>query len=155
MAAAEFAIRDTPVNYPEESMTQVAEDPMLSPPDHHGAAFGGITAAAPDPEPPGRPDFVAIRDSAEFAVLRRRFRRFVFPMSAVFFLWYLSYVLLAAYARDLMSHRLVGSVNVALVLGLLQFASTIAITCGYLRYARRYIDPQIAAIRRRAGTARR
>jgi len=30
------------------------------------------------------PDFAAIRSGAEFGVLRRRFRRFVFPMSALF-----------------------------------------------------------------------
>jgi uncharacterized membrane protein (DUF485 family) len=135
-------------------MTQVSDDPIVSPPERRGAAFGGITGA-PDAKPTDRPDFVAIRDSAEFTALRRRFRQFVFPMSALFFLWYLTYVLLAAYARDFMSHRLVGSVNVGLVLGLLQFASTIAITGGYLRYARRHIDPQVAAIRRRAGAAKK
>lgn len=135
-------------------MTQVADAPIVSPPEQHGAAFGGITGA-PDDKPIDRPDFVAIRDSAEFTVLRKRFRQFVFPMSALFFLWYLTYVLLAAYARDFMSYRLVGSVNVGLVLGLLQFASTIAITAGYLRYARRHIDPQVAAIRRRVGAAKK
>jgi uncharacterized membrane protein (DUF485 family) len=85
--------------------------------------------------------------------LRRRFRAFVFPMTALFFVWYLTYVLLAAYARGFMSHRLFGSVNVALVLGLLQFATTIAITNGYRRYARRRLDPQVRLIRSRAGVA--
>jgi hypothetical protein len=45
---------------------------------------------------PGEIDFLAIQRSPEFAVLRRRLRRFVFPMSAAFFGWYLCYVLLAA-----------------------------------------------------------
>ena len=39
-------------------------------------------------------------------------------MSALFFLWYLTYVLLSAYARGFMSERLLGSVTVGLVFGL-------------------------------------
>jgi uncharacterized membrane protein (DUF485 family) len=116
-------------------------------------SFGGITERAqPDPGNDS-PDFVAIHGSAEFGALRRRFRTFVFPVSALFFVWYLTYVLLAAYARGFMSHRLAGSVNVGLVLGLLQFVSTIAITLGYLRFARSRIDPQVRLIRGRAGVA--
>ncbi|MPZ80946.1 MAG: DUF485 domain-containing protein [Actinophytocola sp.] len=136
-------------------MTQVVHSPIASrAPAPPGAPFGGITGQpSPAPAPAGPPDFVAIQNSPEFAALRRRFRRFVFPMSALFFLWYLTYVLLAAYARGFMSHRLIGSVNVGLVLGLLQFVSTIAITVGYVRFARTKIDPQVAAIRTDAGVA--
>jgi uncharacterized membrane protein (DUF485 family) len=101
----------------------------------------------------GQPDFTAIHASEEFTELRRRFRRFVFPMTALFFLWYLGYVLLAAYARGFMSQRVFGAVHVGLVLGLLQFVSTLAITAGYLRFARQRLDPRVAAIRARAGAA--
>jgi uncharacterized membrane protein (DUF485 family) len=100
-----------------------------------------------------QPDFAAIHASDEFTELRRRFRRFVFPMTASFFLWYIGYVLLTAYARDFMSQRVFGAVHVGLVLGLLQFVSTLAITAGYLRFARRRLDPQVAIIRTRAGAA--
>jgi uncharacterized membrane protein (DUF485 family) len=100
-----------------------------------------------------QPDFAAIHASAEFTELRRRFRRFVFPMTVLFFLWYIGYVLLAAYARDFMSQRVFGTVHVGLVLGLLQFVSTLAITVGYLRFARQRLDPQVAKIRARAGVA--
>ena len=99
--------------------------------------------------------YAEVQSSPKFTELRGRFRRFVFPMSALFFLWYLTYVLLAAYARGFMSHRLFGAVNVGLLLGLLQFVSTLAITAGYLRFARRRLDPEVAAIRARAGVARR
>ena len=126
-------------------MTEVAQSPT----------FGGITGSIEQMAAPGRPDFVAIHRSPEFQELRGRFRGFVFPMSVLFFVWYLTYVLLAAYARDLMSHRLFGSVNVGLALGLMQFASTIAITIGYLRYARRSIDPRVRRLRARAGVADR
>jgi uncharacterized membrane protein (DUF485 family) len=125
-------------------MTQLAPSPI----------FGGISEAPPD-TPKDRPDFTAIHGSAEFVELRRRFRVFVFSMSALFFVWYVGYVLLAAYARGFMSHRLIGSVNVGLVLGLLQFASTIAITNGYRRYARTRLDPQVKIIRARAGVTDR
>jgi uncharacterized membrane protein (DUF485 family) len=114
------------------------------------SAFDGIAGTAADARN-NRPDFPAIQAGAEFTELRRRFRRFVFPMTALFFLWYLGYVLLAAYARGFMSQRIFGTVHVGLVLGLLQFASTLAITAGYLRFARRRLDPQVEIIRARAG----
>ena len=135
-------------------MTEVAQYPISTrPPGHQLPAFGGITRTAPDVPTNENPDFAAIHGSPEFAELRRRFRRFVFPMTALFFLWYLGYVLLAAYARGFMGHRLLGAVNVGLVLGLLQFVSTLAITAGYLRYARKRLDPAVAALRARAGAA--
>lgn len=140
-------------------MTQVVHTPITARAPERtrpGAGFGGITSdpAAADPGP-GAPDFAAIHDSPEFAALRGRYRRFVFPMAALFFLWYLTYVLLAAFARGFMSHRLFGLVTVGLVLGLLQFASTVAITIGYVRYARRQLDPRVAAIRENAGVDRK
>jgi uncharacterized membrane protein (DUF485 family) len=100
------------------------------------------------------PDYATIVDSPAFIALRTRFRRFVFPMTALFLAWYLTYVLLAAYAPAFMGVRLTGSVTIGLVLGVLQFVSTIAITWGYVRYARRTIDPQVAQIRQEAGVDR-
>jgi uncharacterized membrane protein (DUF485 family) len=134
-------------------MTQVVQPPISNrPAAPPGTGFGGITRQPSSaPVTPGAPDFAAIQSSPEFVELRSRFRRFVFPMSALFFLWYLTYVLLAAFAREFMSRQLFGSVNVGLVLGLLQFVSTIAITIAYLRFARSTIDPRVAAIRAAAG----
>jgi uncharacterized membrane protein (DUF485 family) len=134
-------------------MPQLVHTPITArAPERPGVGFGGITSEpAGTPSPTGTPDFAAIHDSPEFAALRSRFRRFVFPVTALFFLWYLAYVLLAAYARDFMSQRLFGLVTVGLVLGLLQFVSTAAITVAYVRYARRHLDPRVAAIRESAG----
>ncbi|WP_436500630.1 DUF485 domain-containing protein [Actinokineospora sp. HUAS TT18] len=132
-------------------MTEVVPPPVR--PRAHSdrrPTFGGITTPT-DRGRAGGPDYAAIHRSGEFTALRRRFRRFVFPMSALFFVWYLTYVLLAAYAKGFMSHRLFGSVTVGLVLGLAQFASTIGITAWYLRWARKNIDPDVAAIRAAAG----
>jgi uncharacterized membrane protein (DUF485 family) len=88
-----------------------------------------------------------VQAGPEFTELRRRMRLFVFPVTAVFLLWYLAYVLLASYARDLMATPVYGAVNLGLVIGLAQFASTFAITAAYVRYARRRLDPLAAQIR--------
>ncbi|MFI7680649.1 DUF485 domain-containing protein [Actinophytocola sp. NPDC049390] len=136
-------------------MTQVVHTPITArAPEQTGVSFGGITGHPHTPPvPSGAPDFTAIHDSAQFAALRSRFRRFVFPMAALFVCWYLTYVLLAAYAHGFMSHRLFGLVTVGLVFGLLQFASTIAITAAYVRFARKNIDPAIAQLRAEVGVS--
>lgn len=92
-------------------------------------------------------DWSQVQASADFVELRRRQRRFVFPMTVAFLVWYLLYVLLATYARGFMSEKLVGNINVGLVLGLLQFVSTFLITWLYVRYANRRLDPLAERIR--------
>lgn len=111
-------------------------------PAEFGAAAVSTTRA-----PVVEPDFALIADSAEFQELRGRLRRFVFPMSALFLAWYLTYVLVAAYEPGFMSVRVLGAVNVGLLMGIGQFVSTIAITVLYLRYAGRHVDPLVSEIR--------
>lgn len=81
------------------------------------------------------------QDSPEFTELRRRFRRFAFPMTVAFFTWYLLYVLLSTYADDFMSEEVFGNVNVGVLLGLAQFVTTFLITQLYVRHAGRNTDP--------------
>jgi uncharacterized membrane protein (DUF485 family) len=88
-----------------------------------------------------------VQRTPEFQELRHRLRRFVFPMSVAFLLWYLLYVLLASYAPAFMSIKLAGNINIGLVIGLLQFVSTFAITTVYVRYANRRLDPAGAKLR--------
>jgi len=98
----------------------------------------------------GDPELTTYRDvqlSPDFSELRRRFRRFVFPMTALFLAWYFLYVLLADYAHGFMSHRVFGNINVALLFGVAQFVSTFAITMIYVRWANREIDPAAARMR--------
>ncbi|CNE15041.1 integral membrane protein [Mycobacterium tuberculosis] len=83
----------------------------------------------------------------EFQELRRRFRRFAFPMTAAFLSWYLLYVVLSGWARDFMGHELFGSINIALVFGMLQFVSTFGIAYLYSRHAERRFDPMADKIR--------
>jgi uncharacterized membrane protein (DUF485 family) len=85
--------------------------------------------------------YLAVQRSDDFVLLRRKVRRFIFPMTVAFFLWYLLYVLMSAYARGFMSIKIVGNINVALVFGLLQFLSTFLIAWYYSRYATRELDP--------------
>jgi uncharacterized membrane protein (DUF485 family) len=91
--------------------------------------------------------YLEVQRSDEFVGLRRRLRNFIFPVTIAFFLWYALYVLLSAYARDFMSVKLFGNINVALVLGLLQFISTFVIAWYYSRFASREIDPIADKIR--------
>ncbi len=90
-----------------------------------------------------------VQASQDFADLKSRFRRFVFPMTALFLSWYFLYVALAAYAPGFMSHKLMGNINVGLVFGLLQFVSTFTITMVYARWADRSFDPTATRLRER------
>lgn len=83
----------------------------------------------------------AVQQSEEFQNLRHKLRSFIFPMTVAFFLWYLLYVLLSAYARGFMSTKVFGNVNIALIFGLLQFVSTFLIAWYYSRYASQQLDP--------------
>jgi len=87
------------------------------------------------------------QSTAEFQELRRRFRRFAFPMTVAFLAWYLLYVVLSGWARGFMGTELFGSINVALVFGLLQFATTFGIAYLYSRHAERRLDPVADKIR--------
>jgi len=91
--------------------------------------------------------WIGVQSSPDFVELRRRLRSFVFPMAGLFLAWYLLYVLLADYAHGFMSTKVIGNINVGLVLGLLQFVSTFAITTLYVRYANKKLDPAAEAIR--------
>ena len=91
--------------------------------------------------------FLDMQASPEFQELRSRLRRFVFPMTAFFLIWYATYVLLGAFAHDFMANPVFGNVNVGLLIGLGQFLTTFIITGVYVRFANRELDPRAAAIR--------
>lgn len=92
-------------------------------------------------------DFGAIQKSERFQSLRRRHRSFVFPVLGLALLWYLAYVLLAGYAPELMATPVFGRVNVGLLIGLGQVATTFIITMVYVSYANRKLDPVASEIR--------
>ena len=92
--------------------------------------------------------YLNVQKSEDFQRLRHKLRRFIFPMTVAFFLWYLLYVLLSDYAHGFMSTKVFGNINVGLIFGLLQFVSTFLITWLYVRYANRHLDPIADKIRR-------
>lgn len=98
-----------------------------------------MTTASND-EPELTP-YQQMQRSPDFAELRRRFRRFVFPVTGFFLAWYFLYVLLSIYAPGFMGTELFSNINVGLVLGLAQFVTTFGITIAYSRWARREFDP--------------
>lgn len=104
------------------------------------------THSAQTGPPPGI-DFQQVQASPEFSQLRRTQRSFAFPMAVVFLVWYFVYVLLAAYAPEFMAIKVWGNINIGIVLGLLQFVSTFAITAAYVAFSNRRLDPQAVAIR--------
>ncbi|WP_422116344.1 DUF485 domain-containing protein [Brachybacterium sp. UNK5269] len=104
----------------------------------------GSVGPAPDPveqTSPTAEQFLAVQQSAEFAQLRRSFRGFAIPMTIAFLVWYLAYVLLSTYAEGFMSIRLIGNLNLGIVLGFSQFAMTFLITWLYIRHANKSLDP--------------
>ncbi|MER5412510.1 DUF485 domain-containing protein [Streptomyces virginiae] len=118
------------------------------------------TEAAPPPGSAGTPptaptadDYASVQQSPEFGELRSSYRSFAFPLTVAFIAWYLLYVLLSNYAGGFMGTKLFGNINVALVLGLAQFATTFLIAWFYARYAAMKLDPKAEAIKARMEAA--
>jgi uncharacterized membrane protein (DUF485 family) len=85
--------------------------------------------------------------SPEFAKLRKQFRGFAFPLTAAFLGWYFLYILLTAFARDFVSTPVIGNINIAFILGVLQFVTTFVIMWLYERYSSRVLDGASEALR--------
>lgn len=92
-------------------------------------------------------EYEDVQQSADFAELRRRFRAFSIPMTVAFIVWYFAYVLMSAFASDIMSIKLLGAINLGLAWGLAQFATTFLLTWLYIRRANRKIDPIASRLR--------
>lgn len=97
----------------------------------------------------GGATYQEVQDSADFASLRKKFRGFVFPVTALFLVWYFLYVLMAAFAPGFMAIKVFGNINIGLIFGLLQFVSTFAITMVYARWADNTFDPAAEQLRQR------
>jgi len=86
-------------------------------------------------------DFQQVQQSEQFQTLRRTHRSFVFPLTVVFLVWYLAFVIVAAFAPEFMAIQVWGNINLGIILGLAQFLTTFIITGAYVAYANRKIDP--------------
>jgi uncharacterized membrane protein (DUF485 family) len=80
------------------------------------------------------------QSSAAFGQLRKSFRGFAFPLTVAFLIWYFLYILLTAFARDFVTAPVIGNVNVAFVLGILQFVTTFVIMWLYERHSSKVLD---------------
>ncbi len=80
------------------------------------------------------------QQSDDFKDLRRRFRRFSFPMAIAFLVWYFTFVLLMTFAREWASTPVFGSINIAFLLAILQFVTTLLIVIAYDIYSHRKLD---------------
>nr|WP_188306106.1 DUF485 domain-containing protein [Streptomyces sp. CBMA123] len=89
----------------------------------------------------------SVQASAAFQDIRRSYRGFVFPVSGAFLGWYLLYVAAEAAAPGVMRSPVAGPLNVAWLLGLLQFASTFLLTWLYARNARTKRDRAALGLR--------
>ncbi|MFD4658380.1 DUF485 domain-containing protein [Kitasatospora sp. NPDC058444] len=88
-----------------------------------------------------------VQASAAFRQIRRSYRTFVFPITGAFLAWYLLFVAAQAGAPDLMRRAVAGPLNVAWLLGLLQFASTFLLAWLYARNARTKRDRAALGLR--------
>jgi uncharacterized membrane protein (DUF485 family) len=98
---------------------------------------------------PSTEEYARVQESEEFGELRRSYRSFAFPLTIAFITWYLLYVLLSNYAGGFMGAKVLGNINVALLLGVLQFVSTFLIAWWYARTAAAKLDPKAEAIKSR------
>ncbi|QXJ24083.1 DUF485 domain-containing protein [Actinomadura graeca] len=95
--------------------------------------------------PPGH--YASVACDERFRLLRRRFAHLALWVLCGSLGWYFAYVALSGFARGFMARTVVGDLNVALLLGLLQFVVTFALTGAYVAYARRRLDPLAAELR--------
>jgi uncharacterized membrane protein (DUF485 family) len=88
-----------------------------------------------------------VQDSPAFTHLRHALRSFIFPVTVAFLVWYFTYVLCAAFARDFMNIKVIGEFNIGLVFGLLQFVTTFLIALLYARHMNSKFDPEADRLR--------
>jgi uncharacterized membrane protein (DUF485 family) len=122
----------------------ITDAPITDAPITQTPAAGTPAAGAPDTDTTSDATavvdraalYMEVQASPEFGEVRDRYRRFVFPATAAFIVWYLLYVVAATTAPGLMARQLSGPLNVALAAGLAQFATTFLLTWAYARHAR-------------------
>lgn len=103
---------------------------------------GSVAESAPDDDV-----YFAVHAAPEFQRVRGWYLRFVVPAALAFLAWYLSYVVAATVAPELMGRRVVGPVNVALLTGVGQFATTFVLIWAYARHTRPRRDPAALDLR--------
>jgi uncharacterized membrane protein (DUF485 family) len=86
-------------------------------------------------------DWDAIERSPEFQELVARRRRFVIPCTVFFLAWYMTFIVMCAYAPDFMGESVYEGLTVGYVYALTQFAMVFTLGLLYLRKSDREFDP--------------
>jgi uncharacterized membrane protein (DUF485 family) len=117
----------------------------------HQTPKGGTMTVRHEMEAGGGVDVgVGVHDQdPEFVELRRRHRSFVFPMTAVFFVYYMLLMIGAGFWTGLFEKSVYENINVGYLFALSQFVMSFIIAFAYTRYANRRLDPLAADIRER------
>lgn len=129
---------------PNDQSPPAVESNNLRPHDYRKAAMSNPATA---PKAPTSAEFLAMSDSPEYLELKKTFRGFAFPMSVLFLAWYLIYITIATFAVDLVSTPVYDKINLGMVLGLAQFATTGIFTWAYVKFMGNKVDPLSEKIR--------
>jgi uncharacterized membrane protein (DUF485 family) len=89
----------------------------------------------------------AVGKDPEMVELERRHRRFVWPVTAFFLIYYLSLNVLAGSAPDLMGTKVFGEFTFGYLFALSQFVMAFVVAWVYSRWAARRIDPLATDLR--------
>lgn len=94
-----------------------------------------------DRHKPQAAEYRYVQNSAQFGELRSTFRSFAIPMTVAGLVWYIAFVLAATFMPDLMATPVAGNINLGIILGVLQFVTTFAITWIYISFANKKLEP--------------
>ena len=89
----------------------------------------------------------AVAKDPEMVELERRHRRFVWPATIFFLIYYMSLNVLAGTSPDLMGTKLVGQFTFGYLFALSQFVMAFLVAWVYSRWAATRIDPLAADLR--------
>ena len=90
------------------------------------------------PKPPSRADWDHIANSKKFADLLAVKKMFILPAFVLFLLYFVLLYVLAGYAPNLMSTRVLGTINLAYLFALSQFVVGWIIAWLYLRASAKF-----------------
>ncbi len=84
----------------------------------------------------------------EIAALTRTRARVAGALTAVAIVIYFGFILLIAYAKPLLAVQLRPGLSVGILLGALVIVGSWLLTLGYVRWANRYVDAALDALRK-------
>ena len=105
-------------------------------------------------QPGGTPDWEGIERDPDFRALVHAKRRFIFPATIFFIVYFFALPLLVGYWPEVMSRDVIGEVNVAYLFALSQFIMAWVIMAMYVKRARVFDGMVERLIARSRGGAR-